>query len=291
MIAVVSLLITLSLSLIVTRIGAMALMLTGMSSETARFQARSSFTGVGFTTQESESVVTHPVRRHIIMLLMLLGNVGIAAVVATLMLSMLRSAESERGWTHMLSLLAGLALLVYLAKSRLVERHLNRAIAWGLKRWANLTVRDHIAILQLEKGYAVSELAVEPQDWLAGKTLLELKLPTEGVLVLGIRREDGAYRGTPTADMEVRPGDTLVIYGPIDRIGELDQRRQGRSGEIAHQEAIQKLEDVIEEQRSCEECPPTTEGDTDDKERGDGSRHRGPIHWFRSRRKSSLDKP
>ena len=73
MIAVISLLITLSLSLLVTRIGAMALMLTGMSRESARFEARSSFTGVGFTTQESESVVTHPVRRRIVMLMMLLG--------------------------------------------------------------------------------------------------------------------------------------------------------------------------------------------------------------------------
>ena len=63
--------------------------------------------------------------------------------------------------------------------------------------------------------------------------------------------------------MEVRPGDLLVIYGPIDRIEELDQRKRGRRGEIAHQEAIQELEEVIEEQRSSEEeCAPTTEGDT-----------------------------
>ena len=35
---------------------------TGTSSELARFQARSAFTGVGFTTSEAESVVLHPVR-------------------------------------------------------------------------------------------------------------------------------------------------------------------------------------------------------------------------------------
>lgn len=259
MIAVISLLITLSLSLVVTRIGAMALMLTGMSHETSRFQARSSFTGVGFTTQESESVVTHPVRRRIVMLLMLLGNAGVAAVVATLMLSILSTSQSESGWLYMLMLVAGLLLLGYLAKNRHVERHLNRLIAWGLKRWANLTVRDHVAILQLENGYAVSELIVESQDWLAGKTLSELRLPNEGVLVLGIRREDGAYMGTPTADMEVNPGDTLVIYGPIDRIEELDQRRKGRRGEIAHQEAVQEQEEVIEEQRNIVEQEDATD--------------------------------
>ena len=253
MIAVISLLITLTLSLLVTRIGAMALMLTGLSAETARFQARSSFTGVGYTTQEAESIVTHPVRRRIIMLLMLIGNLGIAAVVATLMLSMLGSYQSDRGWLHIVLLLLGSALLVFAANNRSIERHLNRIIAQVLKRWANLTVRDHVAILQLEKGYAVSELVVEAQDWLAGKSLLGLRLPDEGVLVLGIRREEGAYLGTPTAEMEINPGDTLVIYGPIERIEELDQRRKGRRGEDAHQEAVQHQEEVIEEQRVIEE--------------------------------------
>ena len=130
-------------------------------------------------------------------------------------------SQSERGCLYLLMLLAGLLLLGYTAKSRLIERHLNRLIAWGLQRWGNLPVRDHVAILQLEKGYAVSELIVKPQDWLADRTLLELKLPEEGVLVLGIRREEGAYLGAPTADMEIHAGDVLVLYGPIHRIEEL----------------------------------------------------------------------
>lgn len=290
MIAIISLLITLSLSLLVTRIGAMALMLTGMSRESARFEARSSFTGVGFTTQESENIVTHPVRRRIVMLMMLLGNAGIAAVVATLMLSMLRTSQSQHGWSYLLMLVAGLLLLGSAARSRVVERQLNRLISWGLQRWANLTVRDHVAILQLEKGYAVSELVVEPQDWLSGNTLLDLKLPTEGVLVLGIRREDGAYLGTPTAEMEIHPGDTLVIYGPISRIEELDRRRKGHSGERAHQEAIQEQEDVIEEQRSIAD-----QEDAEEEGVAQGGKiktlYRAPLHWLRAVRKSSLRRP
>ncbi|MCH7752169.1 MAG: hypothetical protein IH898_08455 [Planctomycetes bacterium] len=66
-------LLALTLSLIVIRVGTMALMLTGLSRESARFQAHSAFTGVGFTTQESESIVEHPVRRHLTMGLMMLG--------------------------------------------------------------------------------------------------------------------------------------------------------------------------------------------------------------------------
>lgn len=247
-IAILSLLITLTLSLLVTRIGSMALMLTGISREMARFQARSAFTGVGFTTKESESITTHPLRRQIVMLLMLLGNLGIAAGAATMMVTLMRTTESDNRWWNVGLLVAGLIGLWLLATSRWVERHLNRAIAYALTNWGRLEVRDYVALLQLRDGYAVSELLVEKLDWLAEKTLIELKLPTEGVLVLGIQRADGDYLGAPRADTQINAGDTLVLYGPIHRVEELDQRRRGRQGDAAHQEAVTEHEEILEEQ-------------------------------------------
>lgn len=248
MIAILSLLVTLTLSLLVTRIGAMALVLTGMSREMARFQSRSAFTGVGFTTQESESITTHPVRRQIVMLLMLLGNVGVAAVVATLMISLMRTTESNHWWRNVGLLSAGLLILWLFASSHWVERRLNRLIAFGLKHWSHLEVRDYIALLQLRDGYAVTELKVEKEDWLAGQTLIELRLPMEGVLVLGIQRALGDFLGAPTADSQIHADDTLVLYGPIHRLEELDQRRRGRQGDAAHKEAVSEHEEVLEEQ-------------------------------------------
>ena len=60
---ILSLLLILAISLVTTRVAALVLERTGLSREIARFQARSAFTGVGFTTAEAESVVGHPVRR------------------------------------------------------------------------------------------------------------------------------------------------------------------------------------------------------------------------------------
>jgi len=252
MIPIFSLLITLTLSLLVTRIGSMALMLTGISREMARFQARSAFTGVGYTTKESESITTHPVRRQIVMLLMLLGNVGIAAGAATMMVSLMRTTEAENWWWNIGILAVGLASLWLIASSRWVERHLNRIIAHVLKHWARLEVRDYVALLQLRNGYAVTELVVEKLDWLADKTLIELRLPTEGVLVLGIQREAGGYIGAPTADTIIGVGDTVVLYGPIHRVEELDQRRRGRQGDVAHQDAVTAHEETLEVQEEEE---------------------------------------
>ena len=84
MVAIISLLTVLVLSLLVVRVATVALTLTGLSKQLARFQARSAFTGSGFTTTESEKVVHHPVRRRIIMLLMLLGNAGIVTAMSSL---------------------------------------------------------------------------------------------------------------------------------------------------------------------------------------------------------------
>tara|TARA_R100000789_G_scaffold100598_1_gene112014 strand:- start:3251 stop:4102 length:852 start_codon:yes stop_codon:yes gene_type:complete len=252
MIAIFSLLVTMFLSLLVTRIAAMALMLTGISREMARFQARSAFTGVGFTTTESESMVNHPVRRRILMILMLLGNIGIATVVATVMVSVMQVNSSGMQYTTFIMLISGLAFLWYFSSSRYIERHLNRVISWSLRKFGKLEVRDYVAILQLQEGYAVSEMVVESHDWLAGKSLKELRLPNEGILVLGIQRLGGTYLGAPDASSIVRKDDTLILYGPIHRIQELDQRRSGKQGDEAHEEAVDEHAETIVEQSEIE---------------------------------------
>ena len=104
MIAIASLLIVVLISLLVVRISAVALTFTGLSKESASFQARSAFTGVGFTTSESESLVNRPVRRRVIMMLMFLGNAGIVTAAATLLLSFAGTCESG-AWAIRLAVL------------------------------------------------------------------------------------------------------------------------------------------------------------------------------------------
>lgn len=252
MIAIASLLLTLTLSLVVTRVATMALMLTGLSKEMARFQARSAFSGVGFTTDEAESIVNHPVRRRIVMLLMLLGNLGIATIAATTIASVIELRATAGRWWILTVLLIGLAVLWFFASSRWVERRLNKLISYALRKWSKLEVRDYVAILHLQNEYAVTELEVEPQDWLANKTLAELRLAAEGVLVLGVQRPNGTYVGAPGADTEIRDGDLLILYALLDRVQELDQRRKGRQGEKAHEEAIERQKEALEDQEEEE---------------------------------------
>jgi Trk-type K+ transport system membrane component len=86
MAGIIPVILILVFSILINRVASIALMHTGLSRESSRFQARSAFTGVGFTTSESEKVVNHPVRRRILLILMILGNAGIVTGVASLII-------------------------------------------------------------------------------------------------------------------------------------------------------------------------------------------------------------
>jgi Trk-type K+ transport system membrane component len=97
MTAIGSLLVVLTLSFAVTRLATVALALTGLAAELARLQSVSAITGVGFTTTESEPVVNHPVRRRILILLMIVGNAGIVTAIASLILSFTGVHRAQEG--------------------------------------------------------------------------------------------------------------------------------------------------------------------------------------------------
>ncbi len=146
MVPVFALLVILVVNLALTRIAAVALVHTGLGGETARFQARSAFTGVGFTTSEAEGIVTHPVRRRIVMWLMLVGNVGFVAVLSSLLLSLLGLDMDEGGWVTLGVLAGGLVLLAALATNARIDRTMNRAISEALNRWSELDTRDYARV-------------------------------------------------------------------------------------------------------------------------------------------------
>jgi hypothetical protein len=248
-IGIIAALTVLGLSLVVTRIATIALASTGLSWEAARFQARSAYTGTGFTTSEAEKVVDHPVRRRIIMLLMIARSAGIVSIVISLVLSFGGAAEGTARLLRLLWLLGGVGALWAAARSRHVKRWMNRWIQRALQRWTDLDARDYQSLLKLSGDYSVKELKVRKGDWVANKKLAQCRLSDEGVLVLGIYRDDGAYLGAPTRDSDIHAGDTLILYGRGNTLRELDRRRADATGDEAHNQSVkeQKKEEAVQE--------------------------------------------
>lgn len=234
---IITLLMVLALSLLAVRIATVALTLTGISRSLARFQARSAFTGCGFTTVESEKVVNHPVRRRIIMTLMLLGNAGIVTTAGAIFAGFAQSGNSMPWYLRFAVLIGGLALLAMLTFSSVVDRVLQRIITKALKKYSTLDVRDYANVLHIAGDYGLGELYVEDKDWLADQKLADLKLTSEGVLVLGVER-GGSYTGTPRGDFVIRAGDQLILYATSKSLQDLDKRKAGIGGALAHADAI-----------------------------------------------------
>ena len=254
-IPIVSLLLVIALSLLIVRIGAIALAMTGLSDEVARFQALSAFSGAGFTTAEAENVVSGPARRTIVATLIRAGSAGVVTAVSTLVLSLVGAEGASTTPERLAVLGAGIVVLVALARSTRLERWTRPLIERTLASATTLELRDYAGLLHLRDDYRVAEIDVEPGSWLAGRSLGALRLRAEGLTALGVEHADGVYRGAPDGETVLREGDRVVLYGRAERLGEISVRRG--DDEAAHRSAVRR---EAERRRERAEAPPAVAG-------------------------------
>jgi len=247
MIAAISLFVIISISALITKIAAIALMHTGLSTEAAKFQARSAYTGTGFTSQESEKVINHPVRRKVIYILMLVGNAGIVTTISSLMLTFLIPDNNNSLLYSIIFIIVGLSALWWAIQSDVVNKWLAKVIDKALTKYTDIDVKDYAAILHLSGEYQISELKVRKDSWLANKTLEELELRKEGINLLGIEREGEEYIGSPNGKTLVKINDVITMYGRDEMFKSLDERERNFRGELNHQKLMKQQEELTEE--------------------------------------------
>lgn len=240
MIPLISFLIIILVSIIFVRVGSVALELTGLSSDVASFQAQSAFSGVGFTTSESEIIVNHPLRRRIIKLLILTGSAGMTSSIATLILTFV-SSTAQNAISRIIILLFGLIGIYFFSRSKYLERVMKRLFIRVLNKYTKLKLYDYEQMLGLGKGYSISRIVVKNDSWIANKKLKDLDLDEEGLLVLAIyRKENGEEKfiGTPKGDTLILSGDVLVCYSREDVSIDVAQREKGRKGDAEHKKRV-----------------------------------------------------
>ena len=245
MVSVILLVVVALISLLITRVATIALTVTGLSRESARFQARSALTGVGFTTTESEAVVNHPVRRRIVLALMMVGSLGLATAIAGLLAGLMGAQSAGQAAGRIVFLIIGLVAVYVLSLNSAVDRRLSQAGVKLLNRYTDLDVHDYVRLLHLSGDYSVKEMAVEEGDWIASRPLGELRLRDEGILVLGLVRRDGTYLGIPGKETVIEPGETAILYGRDDVFAELAGRPTGAEGDRVHERVKNKLRRVM----------------------------------------------
>ncbi len=222
MAAAISLFAILTLSVVFVRIGSVALRLTGLPRHVAQFQARSAFTGTGFTTSEATIVVNHPDRRRIISTLMVLGNAGIVTTIAAVVLSYVDFEVTMANLIEEMIWIAGLVFTIWLvAFSKWVERNMTRAINWVLEHKTGLMNEETTSLLLLGDGYDVVAIRVGSGSELDGTTFKDLKKTTKGGVPLAVFHQDGSLTADPRDDTHLAAGDTLIIYGRLRELASL----------------------------------------------------------------------
>lgn len=221
MYAIATFLVVALLSLLFTRLATGSLIATGMPPESAAFQARSAFTGAGFTTTEAENVVNHPVRRRVISTTMFVGNLGVPTLVVTVTLGFLAPGPGETS-TRALVFAAGVALIVVLAFTRPVT---NLFVALGRRSTQPLLQRSLtgrvVPLLSLSEEYQVAALPLSDDVPLRSIRGLQQALPRVRVLGVRPRGQHGRFISGPPSDVDLHAGDDLVVLARTSHLDEL----------------------------------------------------------------------
>jgi hypothetical protein len=212
--AALSLLVLMTLMIFVVRVAAVALRQTGLEETTAKFQALSAFSGTGFTTRESEAIVNYPVRRQIVTLLIVIGNLGLVTIVATLVASFVYT-EGDVGavLVQVVWLMGVLALLWFLILNKRAEQVICEVVGKILEKTTLLGKRHFHRLLQVSQGYSVCEHPITDSLVKAGEELDPAFLEGIGLVVLGVRDTEGAWTDGFSRVDHHKSGDALVIYG------------------------------------------------------------------------------
>ena len=93
------------------------------------------------------------------------------------------------------------------------------------RRMANLAVRPHVVeFFDIARaggpGVRLEELAITEGSPLAGRSLQELRGPAVPLLV---RHPDGQLIANPTRELQLQPGDVLIVFGEVSDLNPLDR--------------------------------------------------------------------
>lgn len=199
------------------------------------------------------------------MILMLVGNAGIAAMVASMAgIMFTATSDNSEGFMRgvfipLFYLFAALVFLWYFSSSKWIDDKLFRFIGKMLTQFTHLDIVDYTGVLEFEKGYRVSEVRIGLEHWLVGRTLAEARVSDEGIQVLAIHREDGLFVPTPTGNTYVRAGDLITIYGLADSIRILSEREKGDEGDAEYAECCAAHLERIAKQHKKDDRPPADE--------------------------------
>ncbi|MEB2494182.1 hypothetical protein SOP93_24095 [Peribacillus frigoritolerans] len=200
---------------LVIEISVTLMKLTGLKGTVARFQVISMLTGTGFTTDESKSIIDHPVRRKISMFLILFGAFSLAVIISsisTLLTDDLRLME--------LSIIIGILLvLIILVKVPFLNNRLSNKMKSEMYNHYELWEHPIEEVLFLEDEDVVMEIDIyEDSEFIDVKAFDAISHGAD-INILFIESGEVKIR-KELYEYKIKLGDNLFLYGNKKEIEE-----------------------------------------------------------------------
>ncbi|MGG4154032.1 hypothetical protein [Peribacillus muralis] len=200
---------------LVIEISVTLLKLTGLKSNVARFQVISMLTGTGFTTDESKSIIDHPVRRKISMFLILFGVFSLAVIISSI--STLLSDDLRL--TELTIIIGILVVLTVLIKSPFMNKRISAKMKGEMFNHYELWEHPIEEILFLEEDDVVIEIDIYEKSEFIDVKVTDILSEDADINVLFIESGDVKLR-KELCEYKVKLGDNLFLYGNKKEIEE-----------------------------------------------------------------------
>ena len=214
---------------VISELFAMLFRFTGLPDEKARFQVISLLTGCGFTTHESELLLTTKSRRRLARITMLFGYVFNITIVSAFINVFFSLKVSELAADLFSSLIPLLVILFIVAFMRVPAIR-----AWGdqlIEKLAGRIIHRDITNTILLMDYIGQESIAQvtlhevPED-LQGKLLSESGLKTDHGILVMLVEPNGRKAEPATAQTVFHPGDKLTVFGDYSTISRVFHARE-----------------------------------------------------------------
>jgi hypothetical protein len=214
------------ISFLVVRAASIALMMTGMEENRARFQALSAFSGTGFTTRDAEIVVNNPRRRQIIIWLMILGNAGIVTVIV----SATSTIISSEGFQLPIVIVVIVVCIFIFYKLMSLRGLTTRWEDFVQRRFFKLHLFRETNVEDLfliSSDYGLVRIIATKDSLILNNSAIEEKVKRQKFIIVGIYRGN-RWISLPEADKIIHEDDRVILYGRLNIIhkifkGEIDK--------------------------------------------------------------------
>ena len=188
----------------------------GLPEEKARFQVTSLLTGCGFTTRESEMILTTKPRRRLARILMLFGyvfNITVVSAFINVFLS-LSSAQMGNFFIGALIPLAAAAFVFGVSRIPAVRRFFEKLISKAAGSIAGRDSENSIMLIDhIGKGTIAQVTLKQVPDYLSGVELASSGLKEKrSILVMLVEHSNGTI-DVPAARTVFEAGDKLTVFG------------------------------------------------------------------------------